>query len=433
MPHKIFFSWQSDTPTEFGRNFVERALTRAAANLAQDMTVEESIRDAGLVIDKDTKGVSGTPPIVETILKKIDGAIAYVADLTFVGKRHDGRPTPNPNVLVEYGWALKSLGHSRIITLMNTAYGAPSDDALPFNMKHLRWPVRYHLPEGADDRVKQEVRRTLVSVLEENIKAILESVEFIASLPERPEIPKFTEMEPVDGPARFRKRNEPIGIAEGPFGLGGGREVVLAEGPAMWLRVMPDERQAREWTISELRDGLNAAGGKVPLPLGNFSSWSHVRAHDGFGYIPAMVNLSDPISAVILAFKTGELWSVYCGPLSRVHNEIPNLEPNFIECFGRCIHFLRTQLDLAPPYRWIAGMEGLKGKKLWKVPAPPGHSYLDPMTGPCLADTITDRGVLREGEKWQLALKSFFMKLHDACGATRPDRMDAALLAQYPE
>jgi hypothetical protein len=113
MMHKIFFSWQSDTPTEWGRNFVERALTEAATNLAKDLTVEESIRDSGLAIDKDTKGVSGTPPIVETIFKKIDGALAYVADLTFVGERRDGRPTPNPNVLVEYGWALKSLGYPR--------------------------------------------------------------------------------------------------------------------------------------------------------------------------------------------------------------------------------------------------------------------------------------------------------------------------------
>jgi len=104
--YSVFFSWQADTPTEWGRNFVERALTTAAGNLTKDLTVEESVRDSGLAIDKDTKGISGTPPIVDTIFKKIDSACAFVADLTFVGKRLNGRPTPNPNVLLEYDWAL---------------------------------------------------------------------------------------------------------------------------------------------------------------------------------------------------------------------------------------------------------------------------------------------------------------------------------------
>jgi hypothetical protein len=428
MPHKIFFSWQSDTPTEWGRNFVERALTRAAVNLVTDLTVEESIRDSGLAIDKDTKGVSGTPPIVETIFKKIDGALAYVADLTFVGERRDGRPTPNPNVLVEYGWALKSLGHARIITVMNTAYGVPSDDSLPFNMKHLLWPIPYHLPEGSDDKVKQEVRKNLVGAFEKAIRAIFESAEFRATLPKAPEIPKFVEMESVDGPARFRKRNEPIGVAEGPLGIGGSREITLVDGPAMWLRVMPDQKQTREWAISELRANFNA-GGVLLLPLGNFSSWSYVRAEGGFGYMPTMSNESDPVPAVILAFKTGELWSVYSGP-SSTRNDIPDVEPMFIDCFRRCIHFLRTGLNVAPPYRWIAGMEGIKGKKLWKV-APPGRHYTNPLTGPCLTDIVTERGVLRDGEKWQLALKPLFHQLYDACGAERLDHADAVLLARF--
>lgn len=431
MPHKIFFSWQSDTSTAGGRNFVERALTKAAANVAKDLTVEESIRESGLVIDKDTKGVPGTPPIVETIFGKIDWAAIYLADLTFVGKRFDGRPTPNPNVLVEYGWALKSLGHLQIITVMNTAYGVPGDDTLPFNMKHLIWPIQYHLPAGSDDNVKQQVRNDLVKVLEEAIKRILNSDEFRSSLPKAAEPSKFVEMQPVDGPARFQKRGEPIGVAEGPFGIGGSGEVALVDGPAMWLRVMPDTIQARDWTISELRANLNT-GGSLLLPLGNFSGWNYVRSESGYGYMPSMSNENDPVPAVILAFKSGEVWTVYTGPLSVVHSNVPNLEPMFIECFQRCIHFLRRGLKVVPPYRWIVGMEGLRGKKLWKV-APQGRSYMDPTTGPCLTDTVTERGVLREGDQWQLALNPFFRKLNDAFGWQRLDHMDSALLAQFPD
>lgn len=402
-----------------------------AGNLAKDLTMEQSLRDADWTIDKDTKGVSGTPPIVDTIFKKIDSSCVFVADLTFVGKRLDDRPTPNPNVLLEYGWALKSLGHARIITLMNTAYGTPSDDTLPFNMKHLRWPITYHLPDGADDSVKQAVRKNLVSALHTALKGIIESEDFKASMPKTPEVPKFVEMEPVDGPGRFRKRDEPIGVVEGPMGIGGAQEVTLADGPTMWLRVMPDNKQTRESTISELRENLNT-GGSLLLPLGNFSSWSYVRARDGFRYMPTMTNDSDAVPAVIVAFKSGEVWSVYSGPLSSIHKDIPNLEPMFVDCFRRCVVFLRNGLKIESPYRWIAGVEGIMGKRLWRI-APPGREYISPMTGPCLTDAVIERGLLTETDKMQLGLQPFFRKLYDACGAERADHMDTLLLNQFPD
>jgi hypothetical protein len=133
MPSTIFFSWQADTKTRSGRNFIERALTRAASRISEDTEVEEAVRE-GLTVDRDTMGVAGSPPIVETIFRKIDQAAVFVPDLTFTGKRLDGRPTPNPNVLVEYGWALKSLGYGRIVPVMNIAHGDPIADAMPFNM-----------------------------------------------------------------------------------------------------------------------------------------------------------------------------------------------------------------------------------------------------------------------------------------------------------
>ena len=122
MKTTVFFSWQTDTPTREGRNFIEKALKNAIKKLASDTEVKEAIREE-LEMDKDTLDVPGSPAIVDTILKKIDYATIFLADLTFIGKRPDGRPTPNPNVLIEYGWALKSLGLSRMLTVMNTAFG----------------------------------------------------------------------------------------------------------------------------------------------------------------------------------------------------------------------------------------------------------------------------------------------------------------------
>src|SRR5581483_12009667 len=113
----IFFSWQSDTPNKTGRNFIERALEMAVARITKDVTVEEAVRE-GLQLDGDTQGVPGSPPIFDTILSKIEAATVFVPDLTSVATRSNGRLTPNPNVLVEYGFALKALKYSRIIHVM---------------------------------------------------------------------------------------------------------------------------------------------------------------------------------------------------------------------------------------------------------------------------------------------------------------------------
>jgi hypothetical protein len=176
MPLTIFFSWQADTPTTVGRNLIERALERAIKQIGLDTTIQPAVRE--LAIDRDTVGVSGSPPIVDTIFRKIDGAAVFVPDLTFVGKRLDGRPTPNPNVLIEYGWALKSLGYGRLVPVMNTAFGAPTAENMPFNMLHLRNPILFNCAPDAGDEVRAETRHELARLLEQGIRSVLTSEDF---------------------------------------------------------------------------------------------------------------------------------------------------------------------------------------------------------------------------------------------------------------
>jgi hypothetical protein len=176
-PHTVFFSWQIDTPNNSGRSLIERALQKAILRVGQGTDFEEAIRD-DLVIDRDTKGVPGSPPIVETILQKIDQASIFVPDLTFVGKRDDGRPTPNPNVLIEYGWALKSLGHSRIVPIMNSAFGKPTSESMPFDMRHLRNPILFDCPTDIGQEERTKVREMLANKLERSIRNVFRSKEF---------------------------------------------------------------------------------------------------------------------------------------------------------------------------------------------------------------------------------------------------------------
>ena len=169
MKTTVFFSWQTDLPSKENRNFIEKALKNAIKKIASDTEVEEAIREE-LEMDQDTLGVPGSPAIVETILKKIDRATIFLADLTFVGKRLDGRPTPNPNVLIEYGWALKSLGLTRILTVMNTAFGEPTRESMPFDMAHLRFPITYSLTADAIEEFREAERSRLESKLGEALK-----------------------------------------------------------------------------------------------------------------------------------------------------------------------------------------------------------------------------------------------------------------------
>lgn len=146
---------------------------KPSGRLGQDTSIEEAVRE--LAVDRDTKDVLGSPPIVDTILKKIDQATVFVPDLTFIAKRPDGRPSSNPNVLLEYGWALKSLGHGRIAPVLNTAFGEPTSDTMPFDLGYLRHPITYHCPTGADDTKRKEEKDGLARALEGAIRSVLKS------------------------------------------------------------------------------------------------------------------------------------------------------------------------------------------------------------------------------------------------------------------
>ena len=63
MSATIFYSWQSDLDTRINRNFIEKALKKAARKASKELAVENANRndDIDLQVDKDTKGLPGTP------------------------------------------------------------------------------------------------------------------------------------------------------------------------------------------------------------------------------------------------------------------------------------------------------------------------------------------------------------------------------------
>ena len=250
----VFFSWQSDRPTKEGRNLIERALKMALERIAQDMNLEEPLRD--LIFDKDTQGVAGSPPVFDTILEKIDGAAVFVPDLTFIAQRQNGDPIPNANVLIEYGYALKTIGHSRIVPVMNTAHGKPTRATMPFDLAHHKFPIQYEVPEGAPDDERRAQRAQLAKVLESAIRNVLNSEEYKASLPKPEPPPPVKYREPLQGRARFWPEGEPVGYANNPMRslvLGGNR---YANRNWRWPRYVasPHARTSDQTTSVDRRD-----------------------------------------------------------------------------------------------------------------------------------------------------------------------------------
>jgi hypothetical protein len=431
MSHTIFFSWQNDTPRGCGKDFIEAALEAALDGLFEDTPdVEPAVRDAEITLDRDTKGEPGTPPIVDTIFKKIDKAAIFVADMTFVAQRPDGNgESPNPNVLIEYGWALRALTHERMLPVMNTAYGEPTPQGMPFDMRHLGGLLTYNLPADYDRPTRKAKFKELVKELRKRMVLIFQSEGFRASMPKPPQPAKFRELAAQFGAARFRAQGEPLGVLDGGFlGWGQhGKDVTLFENPAMWLRVMPDLAVGKSWLVGELREVVTRIGSML-LPVGSetFRNFYHVRSHDGFGWTAVWSDDPTKTPAVAFAFTTGEIWSLNVAPFIEEHAYIPYVEAPYIGAFKRYVNCLGSQLKIAGPYRWYAGIEKTKGRYFMRMSAP-GRAYAEPRAGPCTAQYIMADGVFTEGQEMHLALNRFFERIYDACGAQRPPELDEVL------
>lgn len=166
----VFYSWQSDLSNATNRGLVQQALENVAKAIANDSTV-----DIEPVIDRDTEGIPGAPDISKTIFGKIAAADAIVADVSIVSPPTQVRPTPNPNVLVELGYALRALGDERVILVFNLAFGKPED--LPFDLR-MRRVITYSSAEADPDRAT--ARKALEGRLNAAVRGALSTV---ASVP----------------------------------------------------------------------------------------------------------------------------------------------------------------------------------------------------------------------------------------------------------
>lgn len=168
MNKTVFWSWQSDLPPDTTKDFIKGALIQALENVAEELDLESADR---LELDHDTKGEAGLVEIVTTIFKKIDACEVFVADITPVAEvitEAATKKVPNPNVMIELGYALREVGHQRVITVANLAFGGKPEE-LPFDLRHRRGAITYRL-DSANNSSRDKVRKDLVKQLASALK-----------------------------------------------------------------------------------------------------------------------------------------------------------------------------------------------------------------------------------------------------------------------
>jgi hypothetical protein len=140
---KIFYSWQSDIDRKINNSFILFALRKAVEKIKKEANLD-------IIIDQATRDEPGTPDITNTIFKKIDECAIFVADISFINGRTAKRRTPNPNVLIELGYAIKKLGFEKIILIFNNEFGKV--EKLPFDINHRRL-MQYKFNASMDRKV----------------------------------------------------------------------------------------------------------------------------------------------------------------------------------------------------------------------------------------------------------------------------------------
>lgn len=122
----IFFSWQMDNKNE--KKLIKTALDKVVKQLKKE--------GYNIKIEQDMRDTSGSSDIPETLFKKISSSDIFIADVNLVYKSsfREDYFAPNPNVMIELGYAAAELGWSHVILIMNNDNFQIEN--LPFDIRH---------------------------------------------------------------------------------------------------------------------------------------------------------------------------------------------------------------------------------------------------------------------------------------------------------
>ncbi|GEB38022.1 hypothetical protein GLI01_20570 [Gluconacetobacter liquefaciens] len=373
----VFFSWQSDIPIQYGKSFIEEALKKAAEEISQDLLVEKAVR-SDVVIDSDTKFRGGTIPIVQTILEKISESDIFVADMTFVGEScsqdesGDPRKTPNPNVLIEYGYALAKLSDKRIICVMNGNYGKPTEYDLPFDLRHLRHPIEFIIGEDNCGKAVENRKNKRSQEKIDLIKALKDALSTIISeqnlyIPYNTQRDEFVEKWLIErpsglllGPFNTIAEMKPMAGAPGTF-----LPARWSNGLCAWTFLRPVYSQTK-CDVERFDQAFNL---ERPLPIFGQTNLSYCETHYGKGLTIRAGDYADhvEITSIVLCGREGEIWSRDTATVDLLRRQSSLLYLNvegLRDGLASQLVFLKS-LGIIFPLKWEISIDGTKG---WILP-----------------------------------------------------------------
>ncbi len=417
---KIFWSWQSDHDGKISHYFVRDALSDAIKTIKASSVLEEpseADRRAQLHLDHDTKGKTGWVDITQSIFEKIENAAVFVADVTPVvvssskidadGKEIGIRPIMNPNVAIELGYALKALDWSKIIPVMNSAYG--SVERMPFDIDRTRrWAIQYELKEGASNVEITEARKTLAT------KFVAALKEYVAA---EPEAVTFRAIEPKSPPGLFFNDTDILAVRRNdPFYQGKELNFKFTGRTYAYLRVIPTVPLGIPLSEQLLKSTIGRHGA--------FGLFGTFIQENGYGVAFSNPNPSKlELDSLTQYFRNGEIWGVSADIVQQTSNEYwvnaAPLENNFITSLQLYLEFMERHSHVAPPVTVEAGIVGVKDMRLvYKA----NLENLGKMYEPdVIHRSIFPDFLQTTGDQF---LRRFFEKVHNNSGVPRPSNLN---------
>lgn len=162
----IFYSWQSDLDESTNKRAIRGVLRGVCTS------IENKRQNVKLDIDEATRNKSGSPNIPDSIFEKISLADIFLCDITTINNSQDKDPkkVPNPNVLIELGFAIANLGWDRIVLVFNKQFGTFPND-LPFDIdKHrvLDYLIKDGKDKGSFNKFEADLLPAIDLIIEKN-------------------------------------------------------------------------------------------------------------------------------------------------------------------------------------------------------------------------------------------------------------------------
>lgn len=140
----VFYSWQSYIGGYANKGYIKDKILSAF----KDLNIKIELLE-------DSRGITGAPDIPDAILTKITKSDIFICDITPAYildiKEDKKRALPNPNVMFELGFAVRSLGWERVICVCNEEYG--DVEIQPFDISKHRI-ITYRKKDGEKKSIK---------------------------------------------------------------------------------------------------------------------------------------------------------------------------------------------------------------------------------------------------------------------------------------